>query len=422
MTSAQTAAIAVRDRHRCAWWPGCANPDRTDRNNPRPAMIIDGVICEGCTWRLTKVVRWLATDFLRLHLHIGERGAATGQRVHSTRDPGIPINVATEALMRRLVEVLDRAASMVESELGMTGVARARSDSSPATTARGYLAANGYRHTTPSDGRMVSLAARTLHSTVDVLIDVEPQWHLVWLPLPDNDEEADRYKHGQPRELVELSGLDVARELVNVHNLIRMQLGLTRLRAHSDAPCHRCGSETLGRDNGCWDIDCTTCGARYTEDEHGFLIRCTVDESQSRDEDQMLKYLLAEAYYRLDLLRKRTSILGDLDESTVNALIADGRTAELAAILRGVVDQCADVLTAGDPEWPHPKPEDRQIGVREHEKKLTRHKELDAAVTADADEVRANDTKPLPAGVTYSTTTPTDDTKAPTARRRERSK
>lgn len=394
----------VRDPHRCGWGSGCANPDRRDQDNPRPAVIIDGTICEGCMWRLTKVMRWMVADFVKLHRYIGERGSAAGQRVHGTRDPGIPINVATEALMRRLVEAVDRAASVVESELGMTGVARARSDSPPdGRTGRGYLAANGRRHTTPSDALTVDRGARILQSTLDVLVDAEPDWHQVWLPLPDGDEEADRYPNGQPHELVALSGLDLARELVNIHRLVGMQLGLTRLRTPSDCPCHRCGNETLGRDNGCWDIDCTTCGARYTEDEHGFLIRCTVDESQSRDEDQLLKYLLAEAYYRLDKTRERTDTARtQLDLGTIESVMADGPE-QVLKLVQLVVDQCAAPLTLGP--TPHPRPEERQIGAREHEKKLAKRKQLDAKVAADAAEARKVKRKELPAGVTYSTET-----------------
>lgn len=383
-------------------------------------MIVEGLICDGCMWRLTKVVRWLFSDWERLSVAIGDRGAAARQRVHGTRDPGIPINVATEALMRRLVDAVDRAASVVESELGMTGVARSRSSSPPdGRTGRGYLAANGYRHTTPSDAYTVGCGARTVQSALHVLVDAGPDDHLVWLPLPDSDEEADRYPHGQPRDLVEFSGLDIARELVAVHSLIRMQLGLTNLRAHSDAPCHRCGAETLGRDNGCWDIDCTTCGARYTEDEHGFLIRCTVDESQSRDEDQMLKYLLAEAYYRLDKTRERTdTALGQLDLATIEKVMADGPE-QVLKLVQMVVWECAAPLALGP--TPHPLPAERQIGVREHEKELAKREQLAAAVSADAEQNRAAEKKQPPAGAAYSTSTPTDDTKTSTARRRERS-
>ncbi|MCV7255309.1 hypothetical protein H7J86_24400 [Mycobacterium hackensackense] len=411
----------LAEAHRCAWGPGCSNPDLRDRdNNPQPALIADGLICEGCLWRLTKTVRAAANDWRRLSDAIGERGAIARQRVHGTRDPGIPINVATESLLHRLVDAVDRATSTVESALGMTGAARSRSDSPPdERTAKGYLAVNGKRHTTPSDAFTVAWGANTLLPVLDVLVEAEPQWCQVWMPLPDSDDEADKHPLGQPRELIELSGLDIARELVSVHRLVNLQLGLGYLRNKSEAPCHRCGAETLGRDNGCWDIDCTTCGARYTEDEHGFLIRCTVDEVQSRDEDQMLKYLLAEAYWRLDMLRKRTSLLDDLNDETVAAIIADGKVDELANILRSVADQCATVLTAGDPAWPHPLPEQRQIGVREHEKKQAKQKQLGDTVAAAAEEAREGVAKPLPTGVAYSTSTATDT--KPTARRRERS-
>ncbi|GAS98784.1 uncharacterized protein RMCC_5749, partial [Mycolicibacterium canariasense] len=302
----------------------------------------------------------------------------------------IPLNVATEALMRRIVEAVDRAASTVESILGMTGANRSRSDSPPdGRTGRGYLAANGRRHTTPGDYPLLETSTQLLLGTLDVLVEAPPDEHLVWLPLPDQmpdrvdpRETAPHPDGAQPRAHVALSGLDLARELVTLGHHVGMQLGLSYLRTPSDVPCHRCGAETLGRDNGCWDIDCTTCGARYTEGEHGLLIRLLADEIQSKEEDHLLKFLLAEAYQRLDMLRKRAAILDDLTDDAIAKVIADGpdQTLELVKILRDATAQCAGVLDAFPDGQPHPTPAERQIGVREHERKTAaQQKKLQAA-------------------------------------------
>ena len=65
-------------------------------------------------------------------------------------------------------------------------------------------------------------------------------------------------------------GLDGALELLRLHEVTRAALGRTRLVHELPAPCPDidCGRMTLVRENGASQVDCTSCGRVYPEEDY----------------------------------------------------------------------------------------------------------------------------------------------------------
>lgn len=103
-------------------------------------------------------------------------------------------------------------------------------------------------------------------------------------------------QHGQARELIDITGIDIAHTIIELHNRTRAELGKTRLRHRYAMPCPRCAGR-VGRDDGTTVVDCDSCKASWTEREYKFLAGLIADEGKTME---ILKYLLAEGYSRLD--------------------------------------------------------------------------------------------------------------------------
>lgn len=308
------------DSHRCHSGGGCVNADVSDHDPDtrrpirRGALVSDGPLCPGCLLRLSKAVKAMSGDYERLAAAIGESVAGGGDKVHLTREAAIPINTATEALMSRIVETTTRAAEMVAAAMNMEP-----------------------REWPANPSAALRLAVRMLEPTLPVLIAVEPQPALVWSRIPYGDEGWEA--NGQPTELVDRSGLDMALELLEIGRLVGVQLGKSHLRHELPGPCSAwdekakrfCGAYTVGRDNGSDFVDCTTCGTRWPSAHFPILVRLQLNEIQEREEYELLRYLLAEAYARLDELQAMAARLdgdGALDLPGAGALLL-GRVQEV---------------------------------------------------------------------------------------------
>ncbi|PKQ59740.1 hypothetical protein B5566_02545 [Mycobacterium sp. MHSD3] len=230
-------------------------------------------LCEGCQRWVRASMRALPDDWLKLELTIGEHRALVGDKTRRPR-PGskVPINVATDDLMRRIVEAAHTAAALVAKTTG----ARWRGYPRSTTTGRDY--------------RLVQAAARLVAERVDVLIAAED------------------------------GGLDAAIRIVDLHRQAVQQLGETRQRERQHLPCPSCGVQALVREvqdrrpaysSGPHDgrqtpevIRCLACDGgpngdgTWTETEYRWLSTMVISE---REEHNMLKWLLAEAQWERDI-------------------------------------------------------------------------------------------------------------------------
>ncbi|MBE5453457.1 hypothetical protein E3G52_000321 [Mycobacteroides abscessus] len=339
--------MTERDPHRCAFGQRCINHDWSlvdeDNDEPAGALIPDGVICDPCMTRLEYAVTGLPRDWQRLHGAIGERVYVQGGgRVTLTPTPGINLNTQRDALQRDIVETADRAAEMVEEAMNITGKQR-----------------HGRQGFTVHQWSVVTHAVNLLRAHLPTLIAQPPQPMLVWGRIPDGDEDWHPV-YGQPRTVVERDGIDIALRLIDLSRSVYRALGLPRLRHHSAMPCpavkrngQQCGAYTVGRWDGTTQYDCTTCGRTYGEREYPWLQRGVIElmrEIEEREKNMQmldqLKYLLSEAYSRLD------------DINDMVHRVSDEPLLDHPGAGRLIVEQVSSILTAGP--VPHQTPEQRQ--------------------------------------------------------------
>ncbi|SKM81682.1 Uncharacterised protein [Mycobacteroides abscessus subsp. massiliense] len=329
--------MTVYDKHRCAWGPRCVNRDMVHRHpetgDPQGGMIIDGPLCDGCLEKLRRAIKGLPRDWRRLHEGIGERRPSQGARVAMTRELTIPINTRREALQQRIVELSDRAVEMVEQALNLDGKQR-----------HGRLGFPAHEKAT------VERAVKVLEPNLAVLLAQQEQAMVRWAPVPDGDDGW--ASTGQPRELTEMDGVEVALAIADVSRAVYLEMGLERLRAHDNGECPQCHAHAVGRWDGTTTYDCTACGSWWQEHEYEWLQGLITDAQKERVQMDILKWLLAEAYWRLDQLRSGTERVKE------DAAKPGADAARLGLQLADVV-----VLALTEGPEPHRAPEDRRAST-----------------------------------------------------------
>lgn len=387
------------DAHRCIAGPACRAAERVDGQRVAMLTATPNTLCEPCRAHIADACRRLPSDWTDLRRALGDRQGGTVDKVRSTPTPVIPISTAREALMGAIVELTDRAAAIVSDGLHTDHPDGRRRPPPPITVidedgaprqqipADGSAAACADELSNPDDWRRLTAAVALVEPHIDLLTAAPSAPALVWrgprrcdthdaaisaaeyqldvTPKDDLDAARDALRlayasaakcddcngwdqrpdprRGQSREWIEESGLDLALGITELHNRVRADLGKTRLRHRYAMPCPRCGHR-VGRDDGAAVVDCENqaCGSSWTEREYKFLAGLIVDEGREMD---ILKWLLAEANWRLDALRVGADKIRDDP-----ALEAPGSG---TYVLEGI-----DIILDG-----HPKPTDRTVGT-----------------------------------------------------------
>lgn len=338
----------MSDAHRCIADRDCCRGEYVNDRRQGALIEVDGTLCDACHTRIGSAIRQLPRDFAELASSLGDRAASTGQRIRSTPTPAIPISTRKQSLMGEIVDAADRAAAVISDRLRTeqpTGRRKRPQEALP-----GSIAWCAAEHARPDPHRALTAAVAITQPNVDILAAAKPEPALIWSKpcrcgthkraiviaeamLEHAAKPADLaaardairrayaaagacddcngwWSHGQQRELVDISGLDIALQLVDLHNQARAELGFTRLRHKYELPCPNCGSD-VGRDDGTTIVDCKTCESSWTEREYKFLVGLVLHE---RLDMEITKYLLAEAYERLDKvaeLVEKSEKLGD---------------------------------------------------------------------------------------------------------------
>lgn len=379
--------------HRCIAAAACRKPDTADDTRQGALTEHANTLCPPCRTHIEAAVHQLPRDWAELRHALGEHTHTTGSKIRSTPTPATPISTRKEALMAGIVDMADRAAAVVSNTLH-TGQPSARRRPHPEAVL-GSIAWCAAQNARPDDAQTVAAAIAIVEPDVELLAAAPPEPALVWKkphrcdthhelietadancrqtaeaisPSWDADISALAVaqkqlaaafalaggcddcngwgQFGQERELVELSGLDIALALVELHNQARAELGLTRLRHRYPMPCPRCGTR-VGRDDGQTIITCDdrdTCRASWTEREYQFLAGLI---TQERLDMEILKWLLAESYWRLDDTQRRINLITSADAAALNLPGA-------GAIIVEAVRQALDG---------HPTPEQRVIAT-----------------------------------------------------------
>ena len=303
----------VTGQLRCVAGPYCRNPETDTDGEPAGATTeTTGVLCDPCRTTMVDAIRQLPQDWQALRKSVGERGSSSSKpAVRSTPTPQVPVSVTKLALMARIVDLADRAAAIISDQLH-TGQPDGRRNTAPTFSHHDAVikpapdspAAHAETLVHPDELQQLRAAVAIIEPHLDKLAAAPPEPHAVWDREGENTGQPTQYdpETGEPTRgnghiYTDISGLDIALDLVEAHHQTRTQLGLTKLRHKMGFPCPRCGSD-VGRDDGTTIVDCRNpaCKASWTEREFKFLQGLEI-EGHEKD---ILKYLLAEAYTRLD--------------------------------------------------------------------------------------------------------------------------
>lgn len=188
---------------------------------------------------------------------IGAGGGGGDEFVSSSRDLPVPIRLGVEALR-----------SAIDFELGYWAeIVAAESD-------------------VEWDVAQLQLYARTqkaalfLFDRVDTLVALGPQERSAWTweGEPLRDPWGDR-------EMVEISGLDGALRLGQLHHRVRLVAGRTKLVHRLTPACPWCDQTTLVRYNGSTHVECENCRKMIDERHYSWFVTVLVNEEKRRQRD-----------------------------------------------------------------------------------------------------------------------------------------
>lgn len=352
--------------HRCLAGPACQKAEKIDGQRHGARTADPDTLCEPCTLHIADCARQLPRDYRMLAASLGERATDTGEYVNATPTPGIPINTQAETIMAAILEVADRAVGVISGQLGTDPPNGRRHlpdlTITPAVAKRlgvtagkrpasvGTIALHTHDTSQPDPHTTLTTWARYIEHNISVLATAPPEDHWIWQHAQrcerhttminaaesmveyarrDTEKAAARESltrayhaaarcdtcngwgpKGQARGLTELTGHDIAQQIRDLHHRTRAHLGHTKLRHHYATPCPAvtpqgtyCGAMTVGRQDGKDWVDCTTCGTQWTEREYDWLKTQIAGDK----EIDLLRYLLAEAYWRLDQINEAVS-------------------------------------------------------------------------------------------------------------------
>lgn len=333
-------------QHRCLAGAACRQAVTTNGDRHGAPTENPDTLCPPCDKNITSAIHQLPRDWADLRAALGERAANTGQKIRSTPTPGIPISTGKEALMAAIVDMADRAAAVISNALNTDQPTGRRKPPQKAET--GSIAWRSNEHRRPEAAQALAAAIAITEPNIVLLAAAPAEDALIWTK-PDRcdthqhligsaeawaasetrpaekqtardavrrayaaagtcDECNGWGKHGQERELTTMTGLQILLDLEDLHHKTRHELGKTRLRRRYPMPCPRCGGR-VGRDDGETIITCDNrdnCKSSWTEREYQFLAGLITRE---RLDMEITKWLLAEAYARLDDAQARLSRL-----------------------------------------------------------------------------------------------------------------
>jgi len=245
-------------------------------------------LCGGCSRLVRRCVGELPGQWLQLRASLGESRVLVGGGGRRPK-PGasVPINLGTDALMRDIVRVLHDGAVLLAPVLNVVVPVLLCNPSSV------------------SEFRGMSSAVDLLRPNVERLAVVD-------------------------------GGVEVAKRIVHQHRRAVRQLGESPQREMLHLPCPRCGRQLLVRevqDRRGWSsgggetpevVRCLGCQEEWTESEYAWLSRMVISE---RDESDVLKWLVAEAQWKLGRLERLASLsaedLEGIDAAAVVAMVRE---------------------------------------------------------------------------------------------------
>ncbi|MFV8317051.1 hypothetical protein [Mycobacterium sp. 23] len=380
---------------RCLASPNCRNAVTIDGQRLGAMNEQPHTLCPACDKAIHSAIRQLPRDWAELRAALGERSTTTGAKVNSTPTPAMPISARKEALMAAIVDLTDHAADIVSEQLDIQRASALRKPPADAEEGSIAWNAAEHTQAEPQKTLAAAIALIEPHIELLAAAPEQPTlawqspsrcaFHAAWIESAERqlaqsmkmpgladaepktirkflrtkfrlkakhpakvrgylDALNDAYRSaggcehcggwcndGQAREVIEHTGAEILQQLINLHHQARAELGHTRLRHRYPMPCPRCGGR-VGRDDGQTIVTCDDrdqCKSSWTEREYQFLAGLITRE---RYDMEITKYLLAEAYARLDDIQRRLGKLTPAD------LALPGAGVIIAEAIRQAID------------------------------------------------------------------------------------
>jgi hypothetical protein len=288
----------IDNTHRCAARNRCRDKVLDERLKMWAGARIEEQrgLCHRCTVSVRVAVREIANDHGKLSTAVGDRLVTGNEWVSGTREPPMPLNGAVLALRSSLSEWAEAALWMVAEELQIDVRERHKAKGWPV-----------------KEYPVVAQAARVLPDCLKALLTAPPQPVSYWSAT------------GNSWHSKEMDGVEIALKLRDLHADVNSILGETNPRTKLSMPCPvaDCGCRgTLGVDPGETDVTCAACGGRWSRVEYDWLASLLIDDHE-QEETALLKYLLAEAYWKLgisDPLLKEVRRVAGLTEEQLEGI------------------------------------------------------------------------------------------------------
>lgn len=245
----------------CARGKHCAS-----RNSNGDPMEGPRALCSTDRDFLVAAIERLPEMYTELYLQLGEKGTGGDSlRVSGGgKTPPVPINLGTDALMRRILDVLSSWDERVRNVARLSGP-----DTDDARRRRAGVA--------------MTTMCRTLAAHVDALLALEAEPMMRDMDIsghPRLPEDAVGVVHtsaGWISYQTDLDGGDAATEVFALHALCRSRLGLTRKSVLLRSRCWDCdASGKLVQEDGAAGLDdhitCRACGTEYMGERLALLM------------------------------------------------------------------------------------------------------------------------------------------------------
>lgn len=237
----------MSEDHVCRAGKRCTARTRTeDGKGWTPAATINpNSLCNSCIRWVESETAALWADYLALHRIVGERPNAQhegGKRPDPTSQ--IPLNVHVDALMRDIVDTVERAAEQIADILHI----------------------DNPEHPNPT--ALLAAGLAIVEPNITILSRVGKFDAQQW-----NDA-------GDKVEALNTDGPTLCLKLAELHHHAQNQLGETRGRDRMPVPCPRCEHSALGRWHGADNVDCLHCGSSWTESDYKRMTLILADDYQ----------------------------------------------------------------------------------------------------------------------------------------------
>lgn len=229
--------------HRCHRGHHCLTREHNPTTGERHGGPLNAEhgYCDPCARHLEHALAALPRTYTELNTllaRVPQRGG--GPAVGGTPDPPTPLHLDIAALQTQLVHETHCWAESTADRLDIT------------------LDTQTLHHTRP--GHALQRCAHLLAEAVPVLLALRDVEHVIWLDNHLVIRVAD--------------GLDGANTLLDAHQRAQHHLGHTRTVHRMPAPCPRCETLALLREDGSDTITCAACCTRYTWTDYQQL--CTI--------------------------------------------------------------------------------------------------------------------------------------------------